>query len=63
MTTAANIKARQARQLHELDRHNQQLLVESADVRREFMKKLDISLARRRSRKRSSPTASFSPTR
>jgi len=35
--------ARQARQLHELDRHNQQLLVESADVRREFMKKLDTS--------------------
>ncbi len=34
---------RQARQLHELDRHNQQLLVESADVRREFMKKLDTS--------------------
>jgi dienelactone hydrolase len=38
-----SIKARQDRQLHELDRHNQQLLVESADVRREFMKKLDIS--------------------
>ncbi len=36
-------KARQERQLHELDRHNQQLLVESADVRREFMKKLDDS--------------------
>jgi dienelactone hydrolase len=35
--------ARQARQLHELDRHNQQLLIESADVRREFMKKLDTS--------------------
>jgi dienelactone hydrolase len=35
--------ARQARQLHELDRHNQQLLIESADVRREFMKKLDSS--------------------
>ena len=35
--------ARGARQLHELDRHNQQLLVESADVRREFMKKLDVS--------------------
>ena len=43
MNAAANIKARQARQLHELDRHNQQLLVESADVRREFMKKLDLS--------------------
>ena len=40
---AAGIKARKLRQLHELDRHNQQLLVESADVRREFMKKLDLS--------------------
>jgi dienelactone hydrolase len=39
----AAARARQARQLHELDRHNQQLLVESADVRREFMKKLDTS--------------------
>jgi dienelactone hydrolase len=39
----AQIRARQDRQLHELDRHNQQLLVESADVRREFMKKLDVS--------------------
>ena len=39
----ADAKARQARQLHELDRHNQQLLVESADVRREYMKKLDLS--------------------
>ncbi len=37
------IEGRQQRQLHELDRHNQQLLVESADVRREFMKKLDTS--------------------
>ena len=37
------IRDRQARQLHEIDRHNQLLLVESADVRREFMKKLDIS--------------------
>jgi len=36
-------RALQARQLHELDRHNQQLLVDSADVRREFMKKLDVS--------------------
>ena len=35
--------ARTFRQLHELDRHNQQLLVESADVRREFMKKLDVA--------------------
>jgi len=36
-------RARQVRQLQELDRYNQQLLVESADVRREFMKKLDTS--------------------
>ncbi len=36
-------KGRQDRQLHELDRHNQQLLVASPDVRREFMKKLDTS--------------------
>jgi dienelactone hydrolase len=35
--------ARQRRQLHEIDRHNQKLLVESPDVRREFMKKLDTS--------------------
>ncbi|MGC8641876.1 MAG: dienelactone hydrolase family protein [Isosphaeraceae bacterium] len=33
--------ARQARQLHELDRHNQQLLVESPYVRAKFMEKLD----------------------
>ncbi|MGO9919235.1 MAG: dienelactone hydrolase family protein, partial [Isosphaeraceae bacterium] len=39
----AAARDRQARQLHELDRHDQQLLVESADVRREFMKKLDTS--------------------
>jgi dienelactone hydrolase len=32
---------RQERQLHELDRHNQELLVESPYVRQEFMKKLD----------------------
>ena len=36
-------KARQERQFHELDRHNQQLLAESADLRREFMKKVDVS--------------------
>ena len=36
-------KGRQNRQLHEIDRHNQQLLVASPDVRREFMKKLDAS--------------------
>src|SRR5262249_11848257 len=33
--------ARQERQFHELDRHNQQLLVESPYVRQEFMKRLD----------------------
>ncbi|MDB4399936.1 hypothetical protein N9Z85_00315 [Akkermansiaceae bacterium] len=33
-------EARHARQLHELDRHNQQLLVESPYVRAEFMAKL-----------------------
>ncbi|CAN5501132.1 hypothetical protein BH23VER1_BH23VER1_11890 [soil metagenome] len=32
---------RHARQLHELDRHNQQLLVESPYVRAQFMEKLD----------------------
>ncbi len=36
---------RQARQLHELDRHNQQLLVESPYTRREFLKKLETSSA------------------
>ncbi|WP_165248392.1 alpha/beta hydrolase family protein [Paludisphaera soli] len=35
--------ARQARQLHEIDRHTQQLLAESADVRRAFLKDLDFS--------------------
>jgi dienelactone hydrolase len=39
----ADIRARQQRQLHELDRHNQQLLVKCAEVRRNFMKKLDVS--------------------
>ena len=33
---------RQARQIAELDRHNQQLLAESPYVRAEFMKKLDL---------------------
>lgn len=32
---------RQLRQLHEIDRHNQRLLTESPEVRREFMKHLD----------------------
>lgn len=35
--------ARQSRQLHEFDRHTQALLAQSADVRRDFMKKLDTS--------------------
>jgi dienelactone hydrolase len=37
--------ARHQRQLHELDRHNQQLLSESIFVRHEFMKNLDTSSA------------------
>jgi cephalosporin-C deacetylase-like acetyl esterase len=39
----SSVTSRQARQLHELDRHNQQLLVDSAEVRRQFMKQLDTS--------------------
>jgi len=35
--------ARHARQVHELDRHNQWLLAESPYVRQEFMKKLDTA--------------------
>jgi dienelactone hydrolase len=35
--------ARQARQLHELDRHNQWLLTESPYIREKFMSKLDTS--------------------
>jgi dienelactone hydrolase len=35
--------SRQERQIHEIDRHNQWLLGESAEVRKEFMKKLDTS--------------------
>jgi dienelactone hydrolase len=38
-----SLLARQARQLHELDRHNQQLLVESPYVREKFMEKLDTT--------------------
>ena len=38
-----SLQARQARQLHELDRHNQQLLVESPYVRQKFMEKLDTT--------------------
>jgi len=40
---AAEAQARQTRQLHELDRHNQQLLVESPYARSKFMEKLDTS--------------------
>jgi dienelactone hydrolase len=36
-------KPRQLRQQHELDRHNQRLLIDSPYVRAEFMKKLDTS--------------------
>lgn len=38
-----DIRSRQARQMHEIDRHNQALLSESPYVRAEFMKKLDAS--------------------
>jgi dienelactone hydrolase len=38
-----NTTGRQERQLHELDRHNQQVLTRSPDVRRAFMSKLDTS--------------------
>jgi dienelactone hydrolase len=38
-------RVRQGRQLHELDRHNQQLLVESPYTREAFMKKLDTRSA------------------
>ena len=40
---AADPAARQLRQLREIDQHNQRLLAESPEVRREFMKKLDTS--------------------
>lgn len=40
---AANIPARQQRQLEEIDRHNQALLRESPFVRKQFMKQLDTS--------------------
>jgi dienelactone hydrolase len=38
---APEVPARSARQIHELDRHNQQLLIESPFVRAKFMEKLD----------------------
>jgi dienelactone hydrolase len=37
-----DLVARQTRQLHEIDRHTQRLLIESPYVRKEFMKKLDM---------------------
>jgi len=40
-------KARQERQVYELDRHNQRLLTESPDVRKEFFKKLDTKTPER----------------
>ncbi len=40
---AADPAARQLRQLREIDQHNQRLLAESPEVRREFMKKQDTS--------------------
>ncbi len=40
---AVALAARQARQLHEIDRHTQRLIVEGPDRRREFMKDLDTS--------------------
>jgi dienelactone hydrolase len=39
----AEARARTARQIHELDRHNQELLIESPYVRAKFMEKLDTS--------------------
>jgi dienelactone hydrolase len=41
--SAEAVSARQARQLHEIDRHTQRLLLEGPAVRREFMKGLDTS--------------------
>ncbi|HTI72518.1 MAG TPA: hypothetical protein VMF06_21260 [Candidatus Limnocylindria bacterium] len=38
----ADAALRQRRQLEEIDRHNQRLLAESPEVRREFMKRLDF---------------------
>jgi dienelactone hydrolase len=38
-----NPDARYARQFHEIDRHNQELIAKSADVRLQFMSKLDTS--------------------
>jgi dienelactone hydrolase len=43
MREAFDPAARQARQLHELDRHTQEVLARSAEVRQQYMKKLDTS--------------------
>ena len=43
LRTAFDPKERQKRQFHEIDRHNQRLLDESPQVRRDFMAKLDTS--------------------
>ena len=42
-TPTVDVAARQQRQLHELDRHSQELLRESPFVRAEYMKNLDVS--------------------
>ncbi len=39
----ASLESRQTRQLHELDRHNQQLLIESPFTRQTFMARLDTT--------------------
>lgn len=38
-----DLEQRRARQIHEIDRHNQRLLVESSHVRKEYFKDLDAS--------------------
>lgn len=43
LASALDPAARQARQFAELDRHNQDVLVQSANIRRDYMKNLDIS--------------------
>lgn len=45
LTKSFDPEGRQERQVHEIDRHNQWLLSESAYVRREFFSKLDTSSA------------------
>jgi dienelactone hydrolase len=43
LAAALDPRARQARQMHEIDRHNQWLLSESPYTRQEFIKRLDTS--------------------